>query len=227
MQGVILTHSFSARGAMIVCPLCEAPDSRLFFRDKLRAYFRCDVCDLIFVPPEYFLSPSEEKKRYDLHRNSPHDEKYRAFLDRLFRPLQKRLAPGRRGLDFGSGPGPTLSVMFEEAGYPMTLYDAFYAKDAAALEKQYDFITATEVLEHLHDPKRELECLWQCLKPGGILGVMTKLALGAEAFAGWHYKNDETHVCFFSGATFRWWAASWQAEVAFEGQDVIFFRKKP
>jgi len=52
-------------------------------------------------------------------KNSPDDPRYRAFLSRLFIPLNERIAPESCGLDFGSGPGPTLSVMFEEQGHTM------------------------------------------------------------------------------------------------------------
>jgi len=140
--------------------------------------------------------------------------------------MQERLAPGSHGLDFGSGPGPTLSLMFEEIGHSMAIYDYFYAKDSSVLQKQYDFITATEVLEHLHDPGKELDRLWTLLKPGGNLGLMTRLVPDWETFARWYYKNDPTHVCFFSLSTFQWLAGRWRAEVAFVAKDVILFYKK-
>jgi len=89
-----------------------------------------------------------------------------------------------------------------------------------------NFITTSETVEHLHDPKNELDQLWRCLKPGGRLGVMTKLALDQEAFARWHYKNEMTHVCFFSRESFQWLAGRWQAEVAFADKDVTIFHKR-
>ena len=139
--------------------------------------------------------------------------------------MNQRLSSGSQGLDFGSGPGPTLSLMFEEAGHTVALYDYFYANDTSALELQYDFITASEVVEHLHQPKHALDRLWSILKPGGTLGIMTKRVLNREAFAKWHYKNDLTHVCFFSEATFHWLAEQWQAELTIEGNDVVLLKK--
>ena len=139
--------------------------------------------------------------------------------------MQARIAPHSKGLDFGSGPGPTLSVMFEEVGHAVALYDHFYARNPSIFERSYDFITATEVVEHLHQPRQELDRLWASLKPGGYLGIMTKLVLDQAAFATWHYKNDLTHVCFFSRTTFQWLAAQWQAELTFEGKDVVILKK--
>ena len=209
-----------------ICPLCKTADASKIYQDRHRDYFRCQVCNLVFVPSAQFLSAQEEKARYDLHQNSPDDPAYRRFLNRLFLPLQKQLAPRSLGLDFGSGPGPTLSVMFAEVGHVMAIYDRFYARDCSVLTKQYDFITATEVVEHLHNPKRDLDRLWACLRPGGRLGIMTKLALGRAAFARWHYKNDLTHVCFFSRSTFAWLAVQWRADLTFADKDIVIFYKK-
>jgi len=210
----------------VSCPLCRSGRIGEFFRGDGRDYYRCGTCSLVFVPPVQFPSAEDEKKRYDLHRNSPDDPGYRRYLGRLYAPLQQCLAPGSRGLDFGSGPSPTLSLMFEEAGHPMMLFDRFYEPVPAALERQYDFITAAEVVEHLHDPGKELERLWTCLKPGGRLGIMTQYAVERDAFSSWHYKNDRTHVCFYSQETFAWLAALWDADLTFADDGVALFRKK-
>jgi hypothetical protein len=207
-----------------ICPLCRKPGGRPFYHDS-RAYFRCPVCYLVYVLPHQFLSPEEENSVYDQHDNCVDDPRYRRFLGRLFVPLSQRLAPQSCGLDFGSGPGPTLSVMFEEAGHSMQIYDPFYAPDIQPLQQQYDFITASEVVEHLHHPRRELDRLWSCLKPQGSLGIMTKRVLDQGAFSRWHYKNDLTHVCFFSSETFRWLADYWHALLTFPEKDVVLFTK--
>ncbi len=198
----------------------------MFHRDNRRRYYRCRQCGLVFIPPEQHLSAEDEKTRYDLHSNSSDDSGYRLFLSRLFAPLHERLKPGSCGLDFGSGPGPTLSVLFQEAGHTMKLYDHFYAPDSTVLNAHYDFITASEVVEHLHNPRMVLEKLWGCLKPQGYLGIMTKLVKNRDAFAGWHYIHDPTHVCFFSRETFSWLAEAWQAKLTFIGSDVMIFHKE-
>lgn len=166
-----------------------------------------------------------EQAEYDKHQNSPDDLGYRKFLSRLFTPLHTRLKPASHGLDFGCGPGPTLSLMFKEAGHRMSLYDPIYAPDTLTLKGPYDLITASEVVEHLHDPATELDRLWSILKPGGWLGIMTKLALDKDAFSRWHYKNDPTHVCFFSDQTMVWLAEQWQTKVLLIGNDVLLFQK--
>lgn len=208
------------------CPLCAdmvAPGC--FYSDRYRDYYRCSRCHLIHVPPAQRPSPETERAEYDKHQNLPDDERYRNFLNRLFMPLNDRLRPASHGLDFGSGPGPTLSLMFEEAGHRVSLYDPFYAPQRDTLARQYDFITASEVVEHFHAPATEFALLWSILKPGGWLGVMTKLALNRDAFSRWHYKNDCTHVCFFSSKTMAWLAAQWRVEVQQVAEDVFLFQK--
>ena len=206
------------------CPLCQASESTQFCQDE-REYLRCPTCNLVYVPPRQFLSPEEEKAVYDNHENSTDDPRYRHFLSRLFTPLSQCIAPNSRGLDFGAGPGPTLSVMFKEAGHSMEIYDPFYASDTRPMQQQYDFISASEVVEHLHHPRRELEQLWSCLKPSGSLGIMTKRVADQESFSHWHYKNDPTHVCFYSVDTFRWLANHWRATLTVPDDDVVIFKK--
>jgi len=211
-------------GRTIACPLCRSA-AKAYHQGRRRAYYQCQHCRLVFVLPDAFLSVAEEKAVYDLHQNGPDDAGYRRFLSRMSRPLHRRLSTGSRGLDFGSGPGPTLSVLFEELGYPMAIYDPFYAPDRSVLAEEYDFVTATEVVEHLRSPRATLNQMWRCVKPSGYLGLMTKLVIDRAAFANWHYKNDDTHICFFSRDTFTWLAGEWGTAPLFVGKDVTLFQK--
>lgn len=207
------------------CPLCAETTTALYHRDQRRDYYQCATCQLVFVPPEQHLSAAAEKAEYDKHQNSPHDTGYRRFLGRLFTPLLAKLPPGARGLDFGAGPGPTLSVMFAEHGHPMAIYDPFYAPDAGVLTQTFDFITATEVVEHLSQPGQVLTQLAGQLVPGGYLGLMTKRVSTPGAFARWHYISDPTHISFFSEQTFRWWAQKKCLVVEFPGSDTVILYK--
>lgn len=207
------------------CPLCNSPAHEPFCEDRLRPYRRCRTCELVFVPASHRLDAAAEKGVYDQHQNDPADPQYRQFLSRLFGPVAARVPAGAEGLDFGAGPGPTLSVMFEEVGHRMRIYDPFYAPEPAVLQRTYDFITASEVVEHLFQPGEEFGRLWACLRPGGWLGVMTRRQPPGPEFAAWHYKNDPTHVCFYAEATFAWIARNFGARLEFAGEDVILLQK--
>jgi len=209
----------------IQCPLCEDRAVAHYWSDRQRDYLQCLHCQLVFVPSGQQLSPAQEKSHYDLHENNPGDQRYRAFLGRLCTPLIGKLALGSRGLDFGAGPGPTLSVMLQEAGFAVVIYDIYYAPDRSVLANRYDFITATEVVEHLSRPGEVLQTLWAMLEPGGWLGLMTKLVQDKAAFERWHYKNDLTHISFFSFVTMDYLCTRWGASIERPEDDVILFRK--
>ncbi|MDH3693748.1 MAG: class I SAM-dependent methyltransferase [Gammaproteobacteria bacterium] len=207
------------------CRLCNTGNAKPFHQDKRRDYFQCRKCKLVFVPESQLLPLAEEKSRYDLHQNSPDDSGYCRFLGRLVDPMATLLPRNSSGLDFGCGPGPALSILFQERGHHVTNYDPLYANDGSVFEQQYDFICATEVVEHLHYPGKELGRLWLCLKPGGMFGIMTKHVIDADAFANWHYKNDDTHVCFLSEQTFQWLTRKWAADLSIISNDIVIIQK--
>ena len=208
-----------------VCPLCHSSESALFSKHKTGEYRLCKRCALVFVLSDHHLDAEAEKERYDLHTNSSDDPDYRKFLSKVYEPVCERVEEGAFGLDFGSGPGPTLSKMFEESGYKMKIYDHFYAKDEEALSLQYDFITSTEVIEHLYDPFSVLDRLWCMLKAGGLLTLLTQPYPQREEFDAWYYKNDPTHVCFFSLDTMYWLEKKWNARLEIIGKDVFVFNR--
>ena len=186
---------------------------------------QCLNCDFVFVPSQYHLSESEERKRYDTHNNDPNDPRYRQFLSQLTEPLNEIISSDSCGLDFGCGPGPTLSLMMQEKGHQMDLYDKFYARNQSVFEKSFDFITLTEVLEHLCDPVFELERLASILKSKGILAVMTQTLTQDIDFDSWYYKNDPSHTGFYNKKSLADLAAILGLEITQFSDRVIFFKK--
>ena len=210
----------------IACPLCKTTNSSKLYKEKFREYLRCLNCDFVFVPKMYHLSDAEEKSRYDTHNNDPNDHRYRHFLSQLLVPLLERIQQKSNGLDFGSGPGPTLSLMLEECGHSVDLYDKFYANDISVFEKKYDFITATEVVEHLSEPMAEISRLIEMLNNQGHLAVMTQILTPQIDFSSWYYKNDPSHIGFFTKKSLSFLASYLNIEVYFISERVVFFQKK-
>jgi len=206
-----------------LCPLCLGDSISEFHQDKLREYFRCQLCYLVFVPSNQHLSPAAEKAIYDLHENHSDQPGYRDFLARLSTPLLARLPSAGCGLDFGCGPGPLLAKILSEQGHHIHLYDPFYANEPALLQQCYDFVTCTEVVEHFRQPRQAFDCLFALLKPNALLGIMTKLVIDADRFSRWQYKNDPTHVCYFSEATLHWLATLYQCQLERLDKDAFIF----
>lgn len=197
------------------CTICRSTELGLLAIIKGIPYWRCHSCLGTIMEPGHWPDLTREKAIYDLHNNDSTDPAYQQFLSRLAKPLIGRLEPGSAGLDFGCGPGPALADMMTGAGLEMTVYDPIYFPGKAVLECQYDFITCTEVAEHLHDPLGTFVCLDRCLLPGGWLGLMTCFQTDDSKFANWHYRRDPTHVVFYREATLAILASrfGWQMEV--------------
>ncbi len=207
------------------CPLCSSTNTSHYHSDQFRNYLHCPICDLVFAHPNSYLGKEEEFKRYELHQNDMESSGYRNFLQKMSDPMLQRITAESKGLDFGSGPGPLLKKMFEEQGHSMSLYDSFYAPDQSVWNNSYDFITSTEVVEHLHKPLVDLDRLWSCLNPQGYLGIMTSMRLSDLDFSSWHYIKDPTHVIFFAPQTMVWLEKHWGANLEILGDSTVIFQK--
>ena len=187
-----------------ICPLCSGP-GRFFYLNKrdARSYDRCDSCQLVWLVPKHHLPRDQEHAHYNTHQNDPADTRYRDFLNRLWQPLKIKLPKYACGLDYGSGPGPTLHLMAQHDGFNCRHYDPCFHPDKSVFEQQYDFITCSEAAEHFHYPADEFRLLKALLKPGGWLGIMTSRLSQEISFENWHYRVDPTHVAFYSDHTFR------------------------
>ena len=206
-----------------ICLLCGCNRAALFHMDRWRPYLRCPDCLLVYVPIRWHPSADEAKRRYDLHQNRPNDTGYREFLNRLVEPLAARLPSGAQGLDFGAGPGPTLSLLFSERGFPVKNYDPLYADDRSLLNTTYDFVSCTETVEHFTRPDVDWKRLIRLVKPGGLLGVMTARLEAGRDFGRWRYVNDRTHVGFYSTQTLEWLAMKYGLKADFVAPTVVLF----
>ena len=139
--------------------------------------------------------------------------------------MLERLSKPAFGLDFGCGKAQVLASLMEAQGHRMVNFDAFYYPDLSWQEYNYDFITCSEAIEHFHQPAREWLLWMERLKPAGWLGIMTKRVINVQRFAHWHYKNDPTHVSFFSENTFSWLANRYNMQLEFPQKDIVLLQK--
>lgn len=210
---------------MISCPLCKEPETSFVLSDAIHTYYECPECRIVFADPGGFLKPADEKSRYDTHQNDPGDNGYLKFLNQLAIPVQNHLRTGAVGLDYGSGPGPAMDLLFKKGGWEMENYDPFYDKRPELLSKTYDFITCSETAEHFYHPIREFTNLWSMLRPGGILGIMTLILTETVDFESWHYRRDDTHVVFYRPESFIWLAGLFGAACEIHSDRVILLKK--
>lgn len=206
------------------CPLCGAGDGFERVEDVRHRWHRvCGACGLIFVEDEFLPSAGEERARYAKHRNGPHDAGYVSFLRQAVEASAGVLPMGGRGLDFGCGHTPTLRGLLETEGFSCEVYDSFFFPQMP--EGPFEFIFATEVVEHFHVPSRDWRKMAGLLAPRGWLIVMTAPWTTLEEFRTWGYASDGTHVCFYRWETMEWIARAFGMELrATENPRVFLFR---
>lgn len=217
------------------CELCNHPDLSLLhhyitkYNAKIykRVYYLCSQCQLIFLQADLRLNLKTEKHRYSQHKNSIEDLNYLKFLDKLVTPLKAYLNHTDTGLDYGCGPSVVLAQYLSLQGFTSLHYDPLFFPSTNNLQRQYNFITCTEVIEHLYQPLKVFKQINSLLKPGAYLGLMTKLYQCKTQFATWHYHNDITHVSFYSKETINWIAKQFFWKVLFLSEQVIILQKPP
>lgn len=207
----------------MTCPLCDTSITTAPFVAHHRHFHDCAVCGLIHMDPADRVTREEELRQYQTHHNDPNDLRYRTFLNRLATPLSAVLAPGAIGLDYGCGPGPTLSVMLRARGFPTAEYDPFFAPDDALLDRHYDFIACTETAEHFAAPFVEFTRMFGMLRPGGVLAVMTQMVRDDEPFETWRYARDPTHRSFYRPETMQWIATCFHRRLEMPEPSVALF----
>ena len=214
---------------MILCRLCTTA-TLPFCNDQQRDYQRCPECFLIQLKNEQCPTPKQELEEYKLHKNDPFDNGYRQFLSKVTKPmlewLQIQPLTTPSILDFGSGPGPTISVVLAEQGWAVTNYDPFFAPNQDVLQERYDLISCTEVVEHFHSPQTAWKRLLSLLKRQGHLVVMTQPSdrYHCESeFKRWRYIRERSHVAFYHSQTMVWIANTYGLQLSILSPSVFWF----
>jgi SAM-dependent methyltransferase len=92
-------------------------------------------------------------------------------LDRVF-----RLKDNANVLDFGCGNGLLIRDM-KAVGIKCTGYDKFNPKFKKLPKKEtFDIVIMVEVIEHLNEPFKELDMIYQSLVKGGIVMIETSFS---------------------------------------------------
>ncbi|APG59071.1 class I SAM-dependent methyltransferase [Christiangramia salexigens] len=187
----------------MLCSLCNGA-TKHFHHNGERGFVHCLNCKAILLSKEFYLSHQAEKFRYQLHNNDINDEGYINFVNPIIERIKKDHSMDANGLDFGCGTGPVIASELGKYGYHIELYDPFFRPNVKLLDKDYEIIICCEVMEHFHEPFREFQLLNELLRPGGKLYCKTQLWRPNLDFGSWHYKNDKTHVFFYSKESLQW-----------------------
>ena len=185
------------------CPLCHNNGASFLYEDT-QSYFTCSVCHSIFVDEAQLPDKKSEKERYKLHDDNSEDEGYRNFVSPITLHIENDFTKNTQGLDFGSGTSQIITKIMQEKGYTIDSYDPYFHPNIELLKNRYDYIAACEVIEHFYHPAKEFERLQSLLKKDAKLYLMTDIYDESIDFSKWYYKNDPTHVFFYTKKTFEW-----------------------
>ncbi len=187
------------------CILCNSGLSHILHIEKEHRFYDCSNCGSIIRDKDTFPDSNFEKERYEIHQNDVNDLRYQKFVSPITQAVQNDFLPqGTLGLDFGAGTGPVITKVLSDKGYNLNLYDPFFHPDKSVLNQNYDYIVCCEVIEHFHKPHQEFQLLKSLLKPGGKLYCMTDIFREHLDFGSWYYKNDPTHVIFYTEKSLQW-----------------------
>ncbi|MCP9200939.1 class I SAM-dependent methyltransferase [Gramella sp. GC03-9] len=181
----------------MLCSLCSRGTLETNIINQ-KEYLHCLNCKAIFLASKHFLSPAEEKARYEKHNNDIHDPGYQEFVRPIVENVIANHSPGSHGLDYGCGTGPVITAELSKKGYNTKLYDPYFNPSISVLKRQYDYIVCCEVMEHFQHPIEEFRQLKSLLNPGGSLYCKTSLYDDKIDFDNWYYKDDPTHVTFYT-----------------------------
>ncbi|MDQ3395356.1 MAG: class I SAM-dependent methyltransferase, partial [Bacteroidota bacterium] len=174
--------------------------------------------------PKFYLDKETETSRYGHHHNGIDQPGYITFLNRAIEPTLPLLNTAMKGLDYGCGPSPTLSKILLQKGFTCFDFDPLFRFEHPL--KSYDFIFATECIEHFFNPSADIRKIVSLLKPNGTLTIMTERWETLDQFKTWYYKNDPTHVSFFHTITFAYISNILGLEKLYQDNNrVIIFKK--
>jgi SAM-dependent methyltransferase len=203
------------------CPLCYT----VLTFTIASSFAHCIECDAYVKDPLTYLNPDQEKKRYLLHENKLDNESYLNFLTPLANLILKHVIPHSLGLDFGCGPVFALEKCLNQ-NVTLNHYDVYFHPNLDAFKHTYDFIACSEVIEHLHHPKKELERLMQCLKHKGLLFIQTHRHDDVDNIDTWYYGKDPTHVFLISLKTCEHIAYMFNCEIIEVTPRCVVFKKR-
>lgn len=188
------------------CRICDN-DAFMFFYVS-RAFYLCKNCGFIFT--DCTLTLEEIKKHYQSQYLNAFDWDKEAIT--LLEIVNFAVKP-RKILDFGSGSG-LLADELRSMGLEVDTYEPMQHGDFRSEDynNSYDLVILNEVIEHITDVLKIIGYICPVTRPGGIIFISTCMTDAIinepdkfhELFGSWWYKDDQTHVSFFSQLTFEY-----------------------
>jgi SAM-dependent methyltransferase len=217
-----------------MCPVCHGMHIDPLFERDGYVFLRCPSCDVVLYdgvesvthtdhlfPPEYFTEGGAGYPDY-LADEGVHRLQARTYLQRLAH-FQAPLGRGARLFDVGCAGGFFLDearkLGLEVSGCDVSAPMVAHGRDQLGLDivrgeflelpfapMPVDIVTMIGVLEHLPQPSRVEERLFDMLRPGGYLAIETwnrRSLLARVMGTGWHVYAPPTTLFYHSPRSLR------------------------
>ena len=207
------------------CPICGGQQPADYARRSDGAKVAsCSGCGLLFLNPQpdaqtirgFYTNEFFTAGTYQGHYFESHgcERGIQPVWQRILRDISARIEPGRL-LDIGCAHGFFLQAAtqynFEPYGVELVDEAAAHAsksgcqvtvgdlRSAHFPDHHFQVVTMLDVIEHVADPRAELEEIRRVLVPGGILCMLTPNARQARVLGeGWKgFRQSFTHLLFF------------------------------
>ena len=202
----------------IRCPICNTKNVKLLGELERKGhkaiYWRCKGCTTAFQNKQ--PSKSDLKVIYNNNKYNIISSNHPRFSFQL-NILRKYLPKGGIFLDVGccwggllykareigiNGHGVEISNIMRDETDDLRVY-----KSLDDVEKKYDVITMFDVIEHMPDPRKELNKIKSRLKPNGKLIVYTpdfgSFIVQKILKKNWHYLLPNEHPILYSRKSLR------------------------
>ncbi len=209
-----------------ICSLCAATHTTLLFQKDAHQIFRCDSCRAEFLHPQptdevlasiygpdYFFGIVDAEGNERIARMKAATA--RRYLGSITRRLQSE---HHHLLEIGCGSGDLLveaqargfqvrgvefspsSAAKANARLGSTLVETGSLETADVPRHHFDVIVGCDVLEHVRSPRTFLGTVYECLRPGGIVFLVTPSPDSlSRKLLGRHWMEYKTeHLFYFS-----------------------------
>ncbi len=203
------------------CPLCQTEAGLLWPRVRV---FRCNFCGLMFRDPSrqnldslYQASWSDPENHID-ETGATDSNLAVMYITRLAGSVGRKDLRGLHILDFGAGRGAMLQALRNAGAEPCGIepYGYRYLQDRGFTVypsigdlprgSTFDGIISLDVIEHLQNPREDLESCRRLLAENGWMYVSTPNAASLKARLSrgrWVELYNCSHISFFSPETLR------------------------
>lgn len=205
------------------CPVCGASAHRPFADKDGYAFQRCGECRFVFLDPmptdgelaAIYNSGGEAPGYFSKHAS-------RARRAHLKLPRFFRYIVGKDVLDLGCGGGIMVGALgrlarhavgldisaqaieLAQATYPKHTYISAHFRDASLEADAFDFVHASEIIEHVNDLDAFMNLLQRITRPGGYVYITTPDIGHAKVpseVRDWDVFSPPRHLQFFERST--------------------------